>query len=97
MPSFIKASSRIEICTGTENFPSLRLSKNLSLRASAHTGVVTEGNAHGAIRPPKCFVFIKFSDKPSLFRERIPTVACVIVRLPPAIVHLDSLRYAPSE
>ena len=27
--------------------------------------------------------------------ERIATVACVIVRLPPAIVHLDPLRYAP--
>ena len=25
----------------------------------------------------------------------IATVACVIVRLPPAIVHLDPLRYAP--
>lgn len=29
MPSFIKASSRIEICTGTENFPSLFFKMNL--------------------------------------------------------------------
>ena len=28
-------------------------------------------------------------------RVRIATAACVIVRLPPAIVHLDPLRYAP--
>ena len=33
----------------------MRLSKNLSLRASAHTGV--------AIRSPKCSVFIEFYEK----------------------------------
>ena len=43
---------------------------DMSLRASAHAGV--------AIHSPKCSLISEFSDKPELFRKRIPTVASLL-------------------